>query len=201
MTTINDIRAILQNKGAGKYGGTVLPTANGSGTSRKLGGRAGDPSPTRSPAYLQAARDQALATRGQVEGFDRQSQMVRSELQRALPRLDWEAQDRIEQTDDSFRSRGLFNSGSRLAEGANVRRDLAADYSDLRQRASESVQDLQSRAAQAVLAGRASLANAGLAAYGDLASQQSAEAIAEQNRRQALVSGQLRDLLAQYGRG
>lgn len=156
------------------------------------------PSPHRSPEYLEAARSTDAAVSAKVRGFGREAQMVRAELQRALPRLNWEAQDKIGAIDADAEERGLFNAGARLTSGATVRRDLAADYSDLTQRAAETVSGLMAKAAEAQLAGRADLANAALTAAGNLRAQVSEGAVADINRRNAQLQQTLSQLLSQY---
>ena len=156
------------------------------------------PSPYRSPEYLEAARMTDAAVNAKVRGLGREAQLVRAELLRALPRLNWEAQDEIAGIDADAEDRGVFNSGARLVAGAKVRRDLTADYSDLTQRAAETVAGLTAKAAEAQLAGRADLANAALTAAGQLRSQVSERAVADINRRNQQLQATLRNLLGQY---
>lgn len=192
MPTADEVRASITRQRASQPR-TITPV-----NSRGGGGRNYSPSPYRDPQYLEAARSTAAATDAKVRGFDREAQRVRSELQRALPRLNWEAQDAIEGVDADAETRGMFNSGSRLVAGAKVRRNLADDYSGLRQRASEAVQNLQAQAAEAQLSGRSNLANAALTTAGQLRSQQSERSINDINQRNAALQDQLRRLLGQY---
>jgi phospholipase/lecithinase/hemolysin len=157
------------------------------------------PSPHRSPEFLEAARSTDAAVNARVRGFSREAQNVRNELKRALPRIEWEGQDRRAAIDEDHESRGMFNSGARLVSRAKSDRNTMADSSDLRQRASEAVQSLVAQAAEARFAGRADIANAALQAAGQLRSQASEQALAAIQQRNAMIAAQLRQLVGMYG--
>lgn len=156
------------------------------------------PSPYRSPAYLQAERDTDASTSAKVRGFGREAQTVRAELQRALPRIQWEGQGRREAIADDFESRGLFGSGARVVAQARSDRDTLADGSDLSQRAAEAVQGLMQRAAEARLAAQADLSNAAVSTFGDLASRQSEASLAMLNQRNEVLRQALQAQLGLY---
>ncbi len=156
------------------------------------------PSPYRSPDYLQAERDTDLSTRTKVRGFDREAQMVRSELQRALPRIQWAGEDRAQDINDDFEGRGMFRSGARVLSQAKASRDTLADGSDLRQRAAEAVQGLAQRAAEARMAAQADLSNSAVTTFGGLASQQSEASLAAMNQRNRQLQAALQAQLGLY---
>lgn len=198
MPTADEVRSQIARMKAGGLGGDA-PAGYGRSSRGASGSGSYSPSPYRSPEYLQAARNNDAAVDAKVRGLNREAQSVRAELQRALPRLNWEAQDDLQAANDGFEARGMFNSGGRLVEGGKIRRDLLADYTDLRSRASEQVQSLVARAAEARVAGRADLANAALLAAGNLRSQISEQALSDANSRTAALQDQLRQLLGRYG--